>query len=414
MLWLPVPVVTELAPIAVSDPSAAAVEYALLESDVENGAVHLRSALLADPWLCQWMAAWPAADTSSIDSLARWFADELAERIFAADLAGRLGSLSSQPAIWTRPTNAEQATFADQAAGMLARAARRTGVGVDAASSTNFLAALLEPGKLPTEVAVANEYLAVHVGVEWRLPRLARMLAERESRNDFQQRLEHAKLDAMKELAYGASHEVNNPLANISGRAQAMLREETDPKKRRLLAAMDAQAMRAHEMISDLMLFARPPALVKQLTDLSPLIEELLEELRSESEARQVRLEWSPPPSPISASIDPTQVAVAVKALLQNGIDAVGNDGAVIVNVTSEADSVVVRVTDTGPGIADDVREHLFDPFYSGREAGRGLGFGLSKCWRIATEHAGGVEVVETSTAGTTIALSLPLERGEQ
>lgn len=405
MLWLPAPNRAATSPMAVSDASAAALERALLETNPTAAVVSVRGALLTDPWLCQWTVAWPGADATSIDDLAQWF---------VADSLRQLATLDEAPPAWSRPTETEQATFADQAAGMLVRAVRRTGVGVDAASSTNFLAALLEPGELPTEVAVANEYLAVHLGVEWRLPRLAQKLANCVSRADFARRLEHAKLDAMKELAYGASHEVNNPLANISGRAQAMLREETDPKKRRLLAAMDAQAMRAHEMISDLMLFARPPALVKQLTDLSPLIEELLEELRSESEARQIRLEWSPPPSPVSASIDPTQVAVAIKALLQNGIDAVGNDGAVTVDVTSEADSVVVRVTDTGPGIADEVREHLFDPFYSGREAGRGLGFGLSKCWRIATEHAGSVEVVETSTAGTTIALSLPLERGEQ
>ena len=63
----------------------------------------------------------------------------------------------------------------------------------------------------------------------------------------------------MKELAYGASHEINNPLANIAARAQALLRDEADPERRRSLEAIYQQAMRAHEMISDLMLFARPP-----------------------------------------------------------------------------------------------------------------------------------------------------------
>src|SRR4029078_709927 len=78
---------------------------------------------------------------------------------------------------------------------------------------------------------------------------------------EFDVQLERAKLDAMKELAYGASHEINNPLANIAARAQTLLDDEEDPGRRQKLVAIHRQAMRAHEMISDLMLFARPPKL---------------------------------------------------------------------------------------------------------------------------------------------------------
>ena len=81
----------------------------------------------------------------------------------------------------------------------------------------------------------------------------------RQSRPEWFEKVEHAKLDAVKELAYGASHEINNPLANISARAQALLRDEADPERRRALEAIHQQALRAHEMIADLMLFARPP-----------------------------------------------------------------------------------------------------------------------------------------------------------
>ena len=73
---------------------------------------------------------------------------------------------------------------------------------------------------------------------------------------------------ALKELAYGASHEINNPLANIAARAQTLLEDEPDPERRRKLTAIHRQAMRAHEMIADLMLFARPPKL--ELADVRP------------------------------------------------------------------------------------------------------------------------------------------------
>ena len=76
---------------------------------------------------------------------------------------------------------------------------------------------------------------------------------------DFDERLQTAKLDSLKEFAYGAGHELNNPLANIASRAQTLLREETHPDRRRRLAAINTQAFRAHEMLADMMLFARPP-----------------------------------------------------------------------------------------------------------------------------------------------------------
>ena len=72
--------------------------------------------------------------------------------------------------------------------------------------------------------------------------------------DDFEQRLEREKLEALKELAYGASHEINNPLANIAARAQTLLDDEIDPERRRKLLAIHRQALRAHEMIADLML----------------------------------------------------------------------------------------------------------------------------------------------------------------
>src|SRR5262245_21085375 len=85
---------------------------------------------------------------------------------------------------------------------------------------------------------------------------------------EFEARLEREKLAGLMELAYGAGHEINNPLANIAARAQTLLEDERDPERRRKLQAIHRQAMRAHEMIADLMLFARPPKLELAPADL--------------------------------------------------------------------------------------------------------------------------------------------------
>ncbi|WP_428305284.1 sensor histidine kinase [Lacipirellula sp.] len=224
----------------------------------------------------------------------------------------------------------------------------------------------------------------------------------------FDSRLEQAKLDAMKELAYGASHEINNPLANISARAQSLLRDERDPERRRTIEAINQQALRAHEMISDLMLFARPPQLVLAATNLADVVNEAARGLVPEMQRRNIalRFDGSTPLPQIQA--DATQLQVAIRALLDNALDAIGRDGAIDVTLSSTEAAVQLQIADTGPGIAPEVRPHIFDPFYSGREAGRGLGFGLSKAWRIVTLHNGTLEADSPSTGGATFTITLP------
>ena len=230
---------------------------------------------------------------------------------------------------------------------------------------------------------------------------------------EFEARLEQEKLAAMKELAYGASHEINNPLANIAARAQTLLRDEEQPDRRRALEAIHQQAMRAHEMISDLMLFARPPALEFQPVDLNTLLGEITERYAKECEQRNVRLALRVPDKAISIAGDAQQLTVAINAVCTNALEAIGTDGTIEILLTdsaAESGMATIEVTDTGPGITDEVRRHLFDPFYSGREAGRGLGFGLSKCWRIITDHGGSITVNSQPNEGTTLSLHLPVD----
>ncbi len=219
--------------------------------------------------------------------------------------------------------------------------------------------------------------------------------------------IERQKLDAMKELAYGASHEINNPLANIAARAQTLLRGETHPDRRRSLEAIHHQAMRAHEMISDLMLFARPPELVCTPFEFCEMVSEVVAKLAAEAQSRQIELKFELSEQPIVFTGDRLQLFVALRAVCENSIEAIGRKGRINISLTHADDIVTIEVADDGPGISSEVREHMFDPFYSGREAGRGLGFGLSKCWRIITDHGGDINV-ESSNTGAKIKLMLP------
>ena len=228
----------------------------------------------------------------------------------------------------------------------------------------------------------------------------------------FEATVEQAKLTAMAEFAAGAGHEINNPLAVVSGRAQLLLAGERDPQRRRELALIGAQAMRIHEMIADLLLFARPHQPVLAECDLSVLVAQVLEPLRAEALEGDVQLVLHAPSSPAEVHADATQISVAIAALVRNALEALVGGGRIEVSVGwhgplagREAEIVVA---DNGPGISDEARRHLFDPYYSGRAAGRGLGLGLSKCWRIMNGHGGRIEVTSARGAGACFRLLLP------
>ena len=242
-----------------------------------------------------------------------------------------------------------------------------------------------------------------------------RLLREQSMRQQFDQALEQEKLAALGEFAYGASHEINNPLANISTRAQAMLLQEPDPEKRRMLAIIHTQALRANEMIADVMLFARPPEPVRRPVDWVAIVDAVLAELRDEADSQGTLLARLGGEEPLIVLADATLLAMAVRAVCVNALEALGAEGRVEVAVERAAvdgelgDWACLIVRDTGPGIPPHVRRHLFDPFFSGREAGRGLGLGLSKAWRVVTLHGGRIDVASEPREGTRFTIRLPL-----
>ena len=239
--------------------------------------------------------------------------------------------------------------------------------------------------------------------------------------SDFEAALEEAKLQAMYKLAAGAGHEINNPLGSIAGRAQLLLRDEKDPERRRTLAKINSQAFRAHEMISDMMLFARPP--LPQFDQIAPvaLIQSLVDEMHEITEQQEAEIVSHVTTDIATMRVDASQLRVALRAMCTNALEATGLGGRVEIRVSDGApdkvlhkssaavQTVQITVCDNGPGFSDEERQHLFDPFYSGREAGRGLGFGLSKCWRIVRNHGGRIDVQSDPGRGATFEITLPV-----
>ncbi len=225
---------------------------------------------------------------------------------------------------------------------------------------------------------------------------------------EFAATAEQAKLDAMAEFAAGAGHEINNPLAIIGGYAQVLLQGSNDPEQRCILAAILAQVRRAHEMIADARLFSRPPRPTLRTIDLREVVDQIEPSLRELAARYGTAIQRETPPQPVVIQADPAQLAVAFSALVKNAIEAAAGGGRVVLILHAGQDQVALEVRDNGPGISPEHRQHIFDPYYSARQAGRGLGLGLSKAWRIARLHGGRIEVQSRSGQETVFTLRLP------
>ncbi len=441
---------TQRRQVPLADATAARLEQALLAIGDEARVAALVAALVGDPALAIWAflsaKRQGGVDLQTATDAAGWLGDCLAAKLAAGAIAPDEGSLARVPsgedkAIATMHARVVSAACTGQAS---------DDATTDAADSTAYWSAITAAGDRlvatwpveahaerrllptfpttllpaqprphdevqPTGDELVDWFLAVEAGIERRLPALLAKLCHCERvLDDFDRRLEQEKLDAVKELAYGASHEINNPLANIAARAQTLARDEADPERRRKLTAIHRQAMRAHEMIADLMLFARPPQLQLAPCDLASLAGEVVAELADLAGQRQTQLSLDVRDA-TAVEADRTQLGAALAAVVTNAIEAVGTGGHVEVAVREASVDgercAELMVRDDGPGISDEVREHIFDPFFSGREAGRGLGFGLSKCWRIVTDHGGRVVIHNAPHGGCELTMSLPTTR---
>lgn len=244
---------------------------------------------------------------------------------------------------------------------------------------------------------------------------------------DEEQRLHVRKLASLAELAGGAGHEINNPLAVISGQAQYLLKQmqhadeqlEEDPspalyvdalrtKFQKALQTILGQTQRIHLVLKDLIQFARPAKPNLEAVSLRGLLHEAAASLRSLAEIKKIQLDVAEPEAALGVRADAGQARTALGQLVRNALEAAAPEGWVGIGFEQRADRVLIVVQDNGPGPAPAIREHLFDPFFSGRSAGRGRGLGLCTAWRLAREQGGDVRFEDAEGGLTRFVLELP------
>jgi signal transduction histidine kinase len=214
-------------------------------------------------------------------------------------------------------------------------------------------------------------------------------------------------------LAYGLTHEINNPLANIVARAQKLMGEVGDPQVRRSLATIMDQGMRAHEMLAEVMRAIQGGVCSLSATDVASIVRQAWSQLQEQARKEGVRWECDIGSEQIYADVHAPSLLDALRMLGMNAIDVCGPNDAVcwrcdVVVVDSSNERVRIILSDTGPGLSREAQRSANDLFFSGREHGRGLGISLAVVNRIVEMHRGTFTMRSEQGAGCCIEIELP------
>jgi two-component system, NtrC family, sensor kinase len=226
------------------------------------------------------------------------------------------------------------------------------------------------------------------------------------------------KMASMGKMAAVVAHEVNNPLSGIltyaklirkwvaSGQAEHEKREEA----MQCLELIAAESRRCGDLIKNLLSLSRTAPMNVQPTTLRAVIDRCLLLVRHQLELVGVELQLNLAEDLPVVHCDPAQIEQVLLALIMNAIDAMPRGGTLWIEtrLSSAKTEIEIKVRDDGAGIAPDVLPHIFEPFLTTKERGRGVGLGLAISRGIVERHNGRIEVESELGRGTTFTITLP------
>jgi two-component system NtrC family sensor kinase len=215
--------------------------------------------------------------------------------------------------------------------------------------------------------------------------------------------LQAERLVGLASMSAGIAHELNNPIGVILGYAK-LLRRRTDAVDPKMLAAIEEEAERCHQVIEGLLELTRGGVLHTAPVDLRVLVGDVVGRLEVNRATPNINIEIH---GHATVEGDVSKLRQILTNLVDNAIEACGSEGRVVVLIdASSSGAVSVEVHDTGGGIVPAARDRIFEPFFTTKATGSGLGLAISR--EIARAHGGDVVIASTTVRGTTFRLTLP------
>ncbi|MGA3090064.1 MAG: ATP-binding protein [Terriglobales bacterium] len=231
----------------------------------------------------------------------------------------------------------------------------------------------------------------------------------------FQSQLaEYEKYSTLAQLALGAAHGINNPLLGILSHLELEMKSSTDPEERWEVEQCIAGTKRIAATLRGLVNYARPGPLVLSNLSLRRLVADTLSFLEGQPALRGKRAENQVPEDLPYIMVDSNQLSQVLMNLLINAAEATPDGGQIAISASkvASAESIEIRVSDTGCGIAPDILPHVFEPFFTTKH-GRGTGLGLSISATYVRRNKGDIRIDSVLNHGTTVTIRLPLRQEE-
>jgi two-component system, sporulation sensor kinase E len=225
-------------------------------------------------------------------------------------------------------------------------------------------------------------------------------------------------LASLTTLAAGVAHEIQNPLGSIGIHNQLIQklvsRLENDEAEAisSYLHVIDEEIERLNKIVVDFLFAVRPMNTHLEDRDLNPLIEDLLSFVQYELEQSNVELIKDLDETIPSLKLDPKYLKQAVLNLVKNAISAMPDGGILRVSTQLRGDQVLFRISDNGVGMSADVRDKIFEPYFTTKDFGSGIG--LTLVYKVVKEHMGDISVLSREGRGTTFTITLPVPQREK
>ncbi len=241
-------------------------------------------------------------------------------------------------------------------------------------------------------------------------------VTERKSREARLRRAE--SLASLTTLAAGVAHEIKNPLGSIGIHIQLMQKELAalaDDEKERIQGYIDVvneEVNRLNKIVVDFLFAVRPMNVELEDEDMNTVLGDLLEFVRYELEENDIELEADLQQDLPKVQLDDKYFKQALMNIVKNALAAMPNGGTLRVKTRCRGDNVELIVEDTGEGMSEDVREKIFEPYFTTRDFGSGIG--LTLVYKVVKEHMGEISVRSEEGEGTRFILTFPVPQREQ
>jgi two-component system sensor histidine kinase HydH len=247
------------------------------------------------------------------------------------------------------------------------------------------------------------------ISMERTAARLTEVYAELQ--NSFEQVKRAERLSALGQLSAGLAHEIRNPLASVAGAAGLLQRgQASEQRSKECVGIILKECERLNRMLSQFLDFARPRKPQYQIVELTSVLEAVAGLALHAVGDKAVRIRVEAPAESPKVECDPEHVQQAVLNLLLNAIHASPDNGEVVLAARAENGRVSIEVSDEGAGIAASDMDRIFDPFYTTKENGTGLG--LSVVHQIVLQHGGSISARRLAQKGTSFQMLLPCRQG--